>query len=623
MRPFSLLVAVCLVPVVQAQDYSIEAPGEAHIRQQIEVTWTAPQESGGLIEIRSDQAVARRITYAYVRNNPQGIEVPEQSGAFSIVYIFENEVRASAPLNVVMAAATVSGPATAGAGETIDVSWTGPASRSDQITWAERGGEFIRGTSYGYVQNATEGSRDLRAPAEAGEYDIIYRSGSTILARHAITVSSVEATVRAPLSSHAGGSIEVSFDGPANTGDRITFADRGAEARNGIGSYAYVGNATDNTVTLRVGETLGAYDVVYVSNGAVIGRAPIDIVVASVAISGPGEVHSRLLFNVDWSGAGNAGDLIFIADVNGNEYDYAYIDPKEPMVSLVAPSEVGIYTIVYRTRGGREMDTKPLSVLPGVVPPGELLVTSVEAQLGSGDAVEIILDASGSMLQRIGDERRIEVARRTLNDLVAETIPAGTGFVLRVFGHREADSCRTDLEIPLSPLDPAAATATISAIDAMNLARTPIGASIAAARSDLADVPGQRVLVVVTDGEETCEGDAASEIESLRSLGWDIRVNIVGFAIDDAELARTFESWAAIGGGEYFNATNADDLGVALTRAVATRFAVVDAAGRTVATGLTGGEPAVLAAGDYRIVAGAIERPVTVVSDTSVTVELE
>jgi hypothetical protein len=53
------------------------------------------------------------------------------------------------------------------------------------------------------------------------------------------------------------------------------------------------------------------------------------------------------------------------------------------------------------------------------------------------------------------------------------------------------------------------------------------------------------VLIVLTDGEETCEGDAASAIEALRSSGWDFRVNVVGFAIDDAELARLFESWAA------------------------------------------------------------------------------
>jgi hypothetical protein len=586
------------------------------------VSWNAPQETGGLLEIRPDQEGARRVSYAYVRNNPEGIEAPEAPGRYVIVYLFERAVRATAPLTVVMPEASVSGPDTVGAGEAFEIKWSGPASRNDQITWAQRGSAFIRGSSYGYVQGAEQGSRSLRAPAEPGEYDIIYRSGDTILARHPVTVGSIEATVSVPARIHAGGSIEVAFEGPNNTGDLITFADRGGDARRGIGSYSYVGNASGNKLTLRAGETLGAYDVVYVSNDSVIGRTPIDIVEARVGIDGPSEVQSRMRFSVDWSGAGNAGDLIFIVDGDGAEYSYSYVDPNEPSVELVAPANVGDYRLIYRTRGGVTLAEEALAVVLSEVPPGELVVTQRQVTLGSNDAVEIILDASGSMLQRLGGERRIEIAKRTLNDLVTETIPLGTGFVLRVFGHREADSCRTDLEIPLAPLDPTTTAKTISGINAMNLARTPLGASIAAARSDLAGVPGQRVLIVLTDGEETCEGDAASAIEALRSAGWDIRINIVGFAIGDADLARTFESWAAAGGGAYFEATNAGDLAAAMARAVATPYAVLDEEDQTVSRGLTGDDAIVLPPGDYRVIAAGKEVPVTVVSGETITAQL-
>jgi len=623
MRLFALLFAFTFNSTVLGQDYSIQAPGEAHIRQSIEVDWTAPQESGGLLEIRPATEGARRVAYSYVFNNPEGIEAPEEPGDYVVVYLFESEVRATTPLRVVMAEAEVSGPDSAGAGETIAVSWTGPASRNDYVSWAQRGGESVRGAAYGYVQGAAEGGRTLRAPADAGEYDLVYISGSTVLARFPVSVASIAATVTTPASIHAGGSFEVTFAGPNNSGDLITFADRGGEARNGIGNYTYVGNADGNTVVLRAGETLGAYDVVYQSNGRVIGRSAIDIVEASVAIDGPGEVPARQLFITNWSGAGNAGDRVIITGPDGAEFDYAYIDPNSLVVELVAPEAAGSYMIDYRTRGGTVAASQSLQVVPAEVPPGELLVTQARATLGGGDAVEIILDASGSMLQRLGGERRIEIAKRTLTDLVTATLPAGTGFVLRVFGHREVDSCRTDVEIPLGPLDQSAATETISGINAMNLARTPIGDSIAAARGDLADVSGQRVLIVLTDGEETCEGDAAREIEALRSIGWDIRINIVGFAIDDTELVRTFESWAAAGGGEYFDATSAEDLGTALLSAVATPFEVVDEDDVIVARGLTGGDPIVLPPGDYQIVAAGIAVPVTVVSEQTVTAGLQ
>ena len=615
MRFLFVVFALACAPLAAAQDYSVDAPAQAHIRQSIEVSWTAPQETGGMLEIRPLEEGARRAAYAYVRGNPQAIEVPEAPGDYTLVYVYEGEAQASTSLTVVMAQATVSAPDSAGAGETLQVSWTGPASRSDAVTWAERDGDYIRGSHYGYVQGQVEGSRGLRAPGEAGAYDIIYQSGSTILARHPVTVGSISATVEAPATIHAGGSIEVSFEGPNNSGDFIGFADRDGDSRNGIGTYRYVGNIADGQATLRVGETLGDFDVVYVSNNRVIGRSPIEIVEASVDISGPGEVWAGFLFNAAWEGAGNGGDMILIADADGNEFDYSYIDPLSPEVELVAPVDVGEYTLVYRTRGGEIMDTEPLTVVPAPNPPGQLIVTQGRAALGSGDAVEVILDASGSMLQRLGGERRIEIAKATLTDLVTDTIPEGTGFALRVFGHREADSCRTDLEIELGPLNPGAVTSAISGINAMNLARTPIGASIAHVRSDLANVDGQRVLVVLTDGEETCDGDAASEIEALRALGWDVRVNIVGFAIDDADLQQTFESWATAGGGEYFNATSADDLGEAMTRAVATRFDVIDENGEVVASGLTGGDPITLATGDYRVVSPAGEIAVTIISD--------
>jgi hypothetical protein len=48
---------------------------------------------------------------------------------------------------------------------------------------------------------------------------------------------------------------------------------------------------------------------------------------------------------------------------------------------------------------------------------------------------------------------------------------------MRVFG-REVDSCQTDLDIALGPLDAATVGARIAKLEAKNNARTPIGACI-------------------------------------------------------------------------------------------------------------------------------------------------
>jgi len=135
----------------------------------------------------------------------------------------------------------------------------------------------------------------------------------------------------------------------------------------------------------------------------------------------------------------------------------------------------------------------------------------------------------------------------------------------------------------------------------MNLARTPLGRSVEMTASDLANVSGERILIVLTDGEETCDGDAAAAIQGLRDHGWDIRVNIVGFAIDDAALEAVFRAWAASGGGAYFGAADGTELSDALTRAVTGPFDVIDPmTGDVLASGRPG-ELLTLAAGNYLI----------------------
>lgn len=216
-------------------------------------------------------------------------------------------------------------------------------------------------------------------------------------------------------------------------------------------------------------------------------------------------------------------------------------------------------------------------------------------------AVLVILDASGSMLKKLGKKRRIEIAKETLNELTQTMLPEGTPFALRVFGDTKPDSCETNLRLPLSPLDRAAARSAVAEIVSINKAKTAIGASLAAAADDLAGARGQKLIVLITDGEETCDADPAAEILNLRAKGIDARVSIVGFAVDDAALKDTFAAWAAAGGGGYFDATRPDELAPAVQRALLPPFEVVAADGTVVASGVAGGDPVAVPPGTYTI----------------------
>ncbi len=234
-------------------------------------------------------------------------------------------------------------------------------------------------------------------------------------------------------------------------------------------------------------------------------------------------------------------------------------------------------------------------------PPGPGFLTVKAGDAIGANAVELILDASGSMLQRLEGKRRIEIAREVLTDLVNETIPEGTSLALRVFGHRKPDACDTDLAVPLRPLDRATVTNVIQSTQAMNLARTPIGESLARVADDLKNVDGQKLIILITDGEETCDGDPAESIAALKEAGHDVRINIVGFAIDDAALEAEFESWARMGGGLYFNAGSAEELDEALKDAMRPKFQVLDETGAIIAAGTTGTGELELPSGTYTV----------------------
>lgn len=244
-----------------------------------------------------------------------------------------------------------------------------------------------------------------------------------------------------------------------------------------------------------------------------------------------------------------------------------------------------------------------------IEPEGEATLTVsafVDAATSVG-AVELILDASGSMLKRLEGQRRIDIAHQALTGLVNNTLPEGTPFAFRAFGLEE-DACRSDLIVPLGPLNHATATEAIAGVPAINLAKTAIADSLRAAAADLSDTVPPRVVVLVTDGEETCGGDPEAAIAELRESGLDARVNIVGFAIDDAALAETFASWAETGGGAYFDANGAEALERSIADALRPRFDITRTFldGRTQVVGQAAmGEPLTVPAGRLTITPGS------------------
>lgn len=233
-----------------------------------------------------------------------------------------------------------------------------------------------------------------------------------------------------------------------------------------------------------------------------------------------------------------------------------------------------------------------------VTPPGED-GSPTAAPIDPSVAIEIVLDTSGSMLARLGGTTRIVAAKEVLTRLVREQLPAGTPVAMRWF-RQSRRSCDTELAAPLGPLDPDTLAGTIDGIRIDRSVRTPLAAAIEAVPDDLRSATGPRIVVVVSDGRESCGGDPERAVETLRDQGFDVTVNVVGLGLSKADRQR-MRRLAELGGGAYFDARRADQLDEALRSAVSAPFEVLDDIGTVVARGSVNGPGVALPPGTYRV----------------------
>ena len=620
LAPGALLVLFSLSAWAQG---TVSVQAEAGINESIEVTVGGEAVSGDMIRFADAEGNVLGGSYAYVGLAKEGklnLSAPLEPGSYFVVYLSGGEVIARSPLEVKAVEASVDAPDSVGINESFEVAFEGPLNSGDRLQVYTLEGKAVGGT-YAYVGLAKDNRQFIKAPADPGSYQVVYTTGGVIIGSDPIEVSGAEAKLSAAESVSAGAFFEVEWEGPENSGDMLRVMTPEGTA---TGSYVHV-SLHPEVATLRAPEEIGEFQVVYLTGGQVIGELDFTVVEVTAALTAPEQAPGHEYFEVQWEGPGNHGDVIQLYPQGGeNDVAYSYLDPEQPgLVSVLAPVEPGPHELRYVTLGGKVLATRAIKITPPVVKPGSLQVLAYNKPVfDPNDAVEVVLDASGSMLQRQGSDRRIEIAKRTLAHLVGETIPEGTPFAMRVFGHKEADACRTDLEIPLGPLNRSAAGSTLAGVNAMNLAKTPIADSLALTDSDLRGVTGERIIVLVTDGEETCEGDPAAVIAGMRARGQDIRFNIVGYAIDDAALQDTFQRWATLGGGAYFNAADETQLADALANSVAPSFEVRDGDGQVVAAGVAGGKPVELMPGSYSVSVAGSEHSIEVEAEKRVTLDL-
>jgi Ca-activated chloride channel homolog len=191
-----------------------------------------------------------------------------------------------------------------------------------------------------------------------------------------------------------------------------------------------------------------------------------------------------------------------------------------------------------------------------------LLFSLVQAQT----YVQLVLDASGSMWNKLDDGTyRIKAAKDVLGTFI-KGLPTGDLNVgLRVYGANigamDAGACDDiQLVVPMEGVDKPGLQTAVNNTKAKGA--TPIATSLEQAAADFPAEADKKLIVLVTDGEESCGGDLNAVAEKLKAQGIEIDLKIIGFALSE----RAQQSFAGI--GEFVNAADAAQLASALQGAV-------------------------------------------------------
>ncbi|MDN5200024.1 VWA domain-containing protein [Fulvivirgaceae bacterium BMA10] len=165
-----------------------------------------------------------------------------------------------------------------------------------------------------------------------------------------------------------------------------------------------------------------------------------------------------------------------------------------------------------------------------------------------------LLDASGSMLGKWENDIRINVAKSILSDLVDSLkINNNLELGLRVYGHqfhRRFQNCKdTRLEVPFRANNHELVKSKLNGLQPKGT--TPLAYSLEQAANDFPDTEDVRnIVIIITDGLESCEGDPCSISLSLQKKRIFLKPFIIGIGMNKS-FEEKFDCL-----GQFFDASN-------------------------------------------------------------------
>ncbi len=187
-------------------------------------------------------------------------------------------------------------------------------------------------------------------------------------------------------------------------------------------------------------------------------------------------------------------------------------------------------------------------------------------------SVLIVFDASNSMEDKIKGETKIHIAKRVLEDVITKA-DSNINIGLRVYGasnptNNQYIDC-SDSKLLILPGTNNRRSIISEMYKVLPRGFTPITYSLSQAVQDLIPYNGEKSIILISDGLETCGGDPCKLAQSLLSSGVNLKIDVVGFGVRDDWAAQEQLMCIALNtNGRYFSAENDTELTKGLSESI-------------------------------------------------------
>src|SRR5690625_4856683 len=276
--------------------------------------------------------------------------MPEEVSAYEIRYILQNSKTdlATRTIEVGEVGASLDTPASATAGETIQVEWDGPDYSNDYIAVFEV--DAGNRDDLHYTRTSQGNPLNLKMPEQAGTYEIRYilQNSKTELATHTIEVGEVEASLSAPDTATAGETIQLEWDGPDYSNDYIAVFEVDASNRDDL---HYTRTSQGNPLNLKMPEQAGTYEIRYTlyRSKTELATHTIEVGEVEASLRTPDTATAGETIQVEWDGPDYSNDYIAVFEVDASNRDdlhYTRTSQGNPL-NLKMPEQAGTYEIRY------------------------------------------------------------------------------------------------------------------------------------------------------------------------------------------------------------------------------------------------------------------------------------